>query len=56
MEENSQWQAFTQTGDIRHYLLYKEEQVQAMAHATPQKENADGHIRDVGVGFTRSEI
>ncbi|MFI3170232.1 MAG: hypothetical protein R3Y06_09840 [Faecalibacterium sp.] len=56
MEENSQWQAFVETGEIHHYLRYKEQQAQAMAQIQPQKELADGRICDVSTGTTRSEV
>ncbi len=71
MEENRQWQAFVETGDIRHYLRYK--QAQAMASTSgamhtsgmqsaaissieTQKEFADGRNCDVSTGITRSEV
>lgn len=56
MEESGQWQAFVETGDIRHYLRYKEEQAQALASMQQHKEFADGCICDTSNCVTRSEI
>lgn len=54
MQENVQWQAFVETGDIHHYLRYKE--AQALAAAPPQKELADGRNCDPSLGIARSEV
>lgn len=54
MEIDSQWQAFAQTGEIRHYLSYRQ-QMQAAARAA-QEGSPDGCDCDPGAGASGSEI
>ncbi len=56
MQAENQWRAFVETGDIRHYLLYKQQQPVATATKETQKEPANGINRNASTGITGSEI
>lgn len=53
MNAQTLWQAFAQTGDVRHYLAYRQ---QTVSEAAAQKGTVDGCDRNPRAGASGSEI